>query len=115
MPRTNTRPQLRHQITLHTEGQATNALGEALSGWTEGDTVWADIEPLNGSELYRAQRLGQVTSHKVTIRWRPNPPKTNDRIGWGSKWLVVETVTDPDTNREWLEIMTNDREEGAPA
>lgn len=115
MPRTNTRPQLRHQVRWSTEGQSVSAMGEALSGFTETATVWADVRPLSSGELYRAQRLGQSTSHRLVIRWRDPAPKVNDRLEWNGKWLVVESVTDPDTNKEWLEIMANDRGEDAPA
>lgn len=111
--RTDDRPRLRHRLTLYAEGQTVNAMGERLSGFTEGQTVWADVQPLSASEDYRAKRLGQNTSHKVVIRYRTGVA-TNDRLKFGTRWLVVQSVKDPDERREWLEIMAEDREEAAP-
>lgn len=114
MPRTDLRPQLRHQVELRTRTETVNGLGEYIGSYSSTATVWADVSPLSQGELYRAQRLGQTTSHRVIIRWRASAPATGDRIKWGTRWLRVETVTDPDTLREWLEIMATDEGEVAP-
>lgn len=113
MPRSNTEPQLHHKVVLYTEALTPNALGEQISGFSAGSNVWADVRPLSSSESYRAQRLSQSTTHRVMIRWRTGVD-INDRMTWRGRWLRVETATDPDGLREWLEIMATDEGEAIP-
>jgi len=114
VPRTSLAPMLRHRVEIHTETQTVNALGEYLSAHTLAVEAWADIRPMTQSEQYRAQRLGQETTHRAMIRWRASAPAVGDRIKWGTRWLRIASVVDPDSNRDWLEITATDEGDAVP-
>jgi SPP1 family predicted phage head-tail adaptor len=109
-------PRLHHRLTLCVQAASTNPLGERLSGYDPeaGTLLWAEVRPLTANESYRAQRLSQATTHKITIRWRSPPPANNDRILWRGRWFRVETAHDPTERKEWLELMAVDEGDAPP-
>ena len=67
--------QLRHRITIQTDGATTqNAYGEVEPVWSDTDTVWGSVEPLTGTELFRAQQVQPDVTCRVRMRYRALSP-----------------------------------------
>lgn len=62
---------LRKRITLQQRSSSQDDYGQQLTSWTTLFTAWASIEPVSGAQLDRARSIYNETSHKVTLRWRP--------------------------------------------
>jgi len=74
--------QLRHRITFQTPvvtGQ--DAAGAQISGWVDFATVWANVMPIGGREIFAGQQVYPDADTRITIRWRRDlDPKM--RILW---------------------------------
>lgn len=44
--------------------------GQQTLGWTDLQTLWADIEAVSGAQLARSQSIYNMTSHHVTVRFQ---------------------------------------------
>jgi SPP1 family predicted phage head-tail adaptor len=66
---------LRDQIIIQSEVQATDGQGGYSLTWGTLATVWADIQPASGREIFQAQMLRGVVTHKITMR---NPVGRDD-------------------------------------
>ena len=113
MPRTNTRPQLRHKIGLRLRAGALNALRERVATYGVAVEVWADVRPLSAGEAFRAARMEQKTTHRAMIRYRDDVA-VEDGVEWDGRWFIVETAHDPDERKEWLQIQMYERNSDAP-
>ena len=59
--------QLRHPITLQSQGTSRDSGGGVSSGFSDIATVYADIRPKNGKEVYKQGKLiGSVTPVSYT-------------------------------------------------
>jgi len=63
--------ELRKRIQLQQRSSAQDAWGQQVVGWTTVLTTWADIQPVSGLQLERSRSIYNLTSHQVTLRWRP--------------------------------------------
>ena len=66
-------------------------------------TVWADIKPMRGSELYEVGRIQSKMTHRIYIRYIPNIDTTN-WIVFGDKKFNIVSVVNPDYENKYLEI-----------
>lgn len=72
--------------------------------WATERVIWAEIEPLSGSELTEAQQKVADATHQVTIRYLSGvtPDK---RILFGVRELYIENVRNiEERNREMVLI-----------
>lgn len=60
---------LRHRVTLQKPVDQRGSRGEQLERWETVDTVSADILPLRGEELVRAQQLEARLTHRIILRY----------------------------------------------
>ena len=58
----------RVQIQTRTETRATD--GGVTETWTALAPVWASVEPLIGEELWEAQKVNPIVTHRVRMRHR---------------------------------------------
>ncbi len=63
---------LRHRITIQKQAASQDGAGGSIISWGDFKSIWAQIEPLSGRELYEAQRLSNRVTHKVTVRYLAN-------------------------------------------
>jgi len=80
---------LRKRVTIqqpvenHTDGELTTT-------WDDVATVYAGVEPLNSRELFQAQQTRAETTHRVTLRYRPDlTVKANYRVLLGTRELYL--------------------------
>lgn len=82
---------LRDRVTLQSPTRTRATSGQVTVEWADVATVYAAVEGLTGSELYRARQVQPDVSYKVRLRWRADV--TADwRIVWAGKSLDVAAV-----------------------
>ncbi len=89
---------LRYRITIQQQSNAQDAFGEQVRSWTDVATVWAEILPLNGKEMFSAQANQNQVSSKIIIRHR-NDITPAMRIKQGNTEYNIEAVL-PQVRRE---------------
>jgi SPP1 family predicted phage head-tail adaptor len=96
---------MKHRVTL----QESTITGDSQGGFTESwaDTIglWAQITPLKGWELMRAQQLQTTITHKITIRYRTGITTAMRFLLDGTRILQIKQVIDVDEAHAYLEIL----------
>lgn len=96
---------LRHRVTILAPSWTTDEFGDpSVATLTERATVWANVSPLSGSELFEAKQLKSEVTHRVTIRYR-NDVKSSDRIQFGTRTLDVSHVLDIDEKHAFTQLL----------
>tara|TARA_R100001530_G_scaffold128671_1_gene98520 strand:- start:338 stop:982 length:645 start_codon:yes stop_codon:yes gene_type:complete len=65
---------LRNRVTIQALGSTYDDYGDLSNSWTTGDTVWASIFPVGGTEVDIAKEMVGVVTHVVKMRYRSNVP-----------------------------------------
>lgn len=89
---------LRHRVRLERltpNSPQQYGTGEPDSSWVLVDTVWADIRPLGGRELFLAQQSLSRVDSEIEIRYRADAVATNMRAVHGSTIYNIEAVINP--------------------
>lgn len=76
---------------LRNTPQAANAFNEALPGWAEVATVWAQQRPNRGDEALAAQQDGSARPMTFHIRYRSDLSVT-DRISYEGRIFEILDV-----------------------
>jgi SPP1 family predicted phage head-tail adaptor len=103
---------LDRRITLEraTATQASPS-GEQLLTWAEETTIWAEVQPLSGGELFRAQQLEAKADTRFRVRYRTDiTPDEKLRISYGGRTYDIRSVVELG-RREGLEIIAQARTE----
>lgn len=95
---------LRHQVTVQSLARTADGAGGWTEAWTTAGTVWANVEPLTGSERFYAMRLGYVEPFLVRCRYT-SLIGPGSRILYGGRTLVVRSVADKGARQRELEIL----------
>lgn len=86
---------LRKRVTFQARSTATDSFGDQVTSWADVCTVYADIQPLSGRELFAAQAVQSAVSHSITVRYRPEfaVPKTVAamRIVYNGRFFNIES------------------------
>ena len=97
---------LREQVAIQQESVTRDEYGAEVIAWVGVATVWASILPKASGErfLSGAAQLQAEITHTVRIRYRSGIT-AKMRLLWGSRYLEVETITDPDGRKRELVLM----------
>ena len=95
---------LRHRVTLQTQSEERNSLGEVENTWEDWATVWGGVEPLRGRELMTDERNEAELTTRVIIRYRSGVVPSM-RVVWGAHTYDIESVIDVDGRGRDLELM----------
>lgn len=98
---------LRHRVTIQELVRADDGYGGIIETWQDVATVWAAVEPLRGSERYRAQQVQAELSHKVTMRYQAGV-KPQMRLLHNGRVLNIEAVIDVEERHRWLELLCSE-------
>jgi SPP1 family predicted phage head-tail adaptor len=90
---------LRERVALHTVSTTVSTAGYQTDSWTTTDTVWANVAPLQGRELYLAQAVKASLAYRVTIRYRTDVTGKT-RVVWDSKTLEIHSMRDEQDARD---------------
>ena len=102
---------LRKRIAIQAEQQTPDGAGGYDLAWTTLATVWAEISPASGNEVYAAGHLEGHVTHKVTLRWRSDLSITTDmRLVTNNRAFNIRAVLNKDEGNQWAILLV---EEGA--
>ena len=97
---------LRHRVKLMAnDGQTQDSTGQPVSKWVIESVLWAEVRPLQGTELYRAQQVQPELTHAVRTRYtaRLTPAK---RIQLGTdRTLEILSVLNLDERGAEMEAL----------
>lgn len=97
---------LREKIRIERATATQNGFGEPVTTWATHATVRAQVEPLEGREVFDADH--QMTRTPVVFRIRYSSDVSDvaetDRIVWKSKTHDIESVAELEGRRKLLEI-----------
>lgn len=95
---------LRHAIELQQEQRTPDGGGGFVRTWQTVARVRAAVEPLTGSERWRAEQVQANVSHRVTIRYRPGIT-TDMRVKFGARVFLITAVIDPEERHRELQLL----------
>lgn len=98
---------LRHQVTIQSKSETTDAFGGPVDTWADVATVWANVEPLQGRELVNAQTVNAETTTRITMRYLTGVIPAN-RIIFEGKFYNLQAVIDPELKHRELIIMASE-------
>lgn len=63
---------LRFRLEIQQAQEQRGDIGDVRQDWVTVATVWGDIAPLTGRELWQAQQIEARLSHRLTLRQYPD-------------------------------------------
>jgi len=100
----NTIGQMRHQITLQGQGSTRDSGGGISAGWSTIASVYADIKPKSGKEVYAQGKLVGSVSHEITVRYRTDITNAS-RISFDSKLFNIRAIINVDERDRFLKLL----------
>ena len=82
---------LRHRLIFQSETPLPDGAHGHTSRWDNFVTVWGNVEPLSGRELYYSQQIKNTISHKATVRYREGFTE-GMRIIHGTRIFAIESI-----------------------
>lgn len=79
------------RVTLQDRSVSPSSFGEPVPAWVDVAELWAAIEPLGSSEIWRAQAAESDATHRVTIRYRAGVT-SRMRLIYGSRTFEIDSV-----------------------
>lgn len=95
---------LRYRLTFQTKTATRGPSGAEVVSWADAFTVWGDVRPLRGRELFAAQQMQEAVDHRVLIRRRSGVAREM-RVRWGSLHLDIVAIPNAGTADPLLEIL----------
>ena len=102
---------LRHRVQLEVPSRDQAEAGGAVVTWEPVATLWAEIIPLSGTEVFRADGISATAAFEVRTRFRPDIPDINAemRFVFGERVLDIKSVRDIEGRRRWLSCVCEER------
>lgn len=94
---------LRTRIDIQQPVRTPDRAGGFTQNWSTMTTVWAEILPLSGKEVFEQMRLQSKISHKITIRHRDGVTGAM-RIKAGGTIYLIKAIINPRNLNESLEL-----------
>ena len=60
---------LRKEVVIQSKTETRDALGGITETWEDNTTVWAEVEPLSGSETLSAGQVKAHVTHRIRMRY----------------------------------------------
>ncbi len=80
--------------------------GGVSSGWASIGTAWAWVRGLRGKELFSAQMINPLTTHKITMHYRAGIDSQLRLVDMtGSRIFNIESVVNVDERNRTLEMV----------
>lgn len=99
---------LRHRVKLQTLTRTPDAGGGYTETWTDTATVWAAVEPLQGTERLRAMQVSPTLSHRIRMRYRANVTSAMQAV-YNGRAFDITSVIDPGERHRELELLVEER------
>ena len=96
---------LRKRIVLQQRDVTVDSYGGQVNTWADVATVYAEIMPLSGRELFSAQAVQSEVSHRITVRYRSElaNPKTvagMRAVYSGRVFNISASINEDERNRQ---------------
>ena len=82
---------LRHRITLQSPPTTQDSYGAPTGDYTDVATIWANINPISGRELFAAEQFASEITHRVRIRYRAGVTSSM-RVKYGDRNFEIMYV-----------------------
>lgn len=92
---------LKRRLVLEAPIATPDGLGGATQAFETVAALWAQVEWLSGREIWRMGRPEQLSTHRITLRWRAGVD-AGQRLRDGSRIFDIRTAADPDGSRRRL-------------
>ncbi len=100
---------LRHRIVIQEKSTAVTrgSYGEETTPWTTYKQVWSEIDPPKSREFFSANQTQAEVTTRVRIRYLPDV-KPNMRVKFGTRYLNINSIINPDERNKELIMMCNE-------
>lgn len=92
---------LRTELRLEDVTQTPDDLGGRAEVWSEVAVVFAKVEPLSATQVFRADQDMENTTHKIILRMHP-AVKSGMRFKLGPRIFRIAATLDPDETARYL-------------
>jgi SPP1 family predicted phage head-tail adaptor len=99
---------LRHRVALQSMTATPDGSGGFSEAWATWTTVWAAVEPLEGTERIRAMQTAADATHRVTLRYLPGVSAESRVLHEGRVFEVVSPPIDPEERHVWLILLCHE-------
>ena len=99
--------EMNRRVMLQYRTEIDDGYGGKTFEWFDHAAVWAKVEPLSGSEYFKAHQTQVEVTHRVTMRYRADVDEKM-RIVYGEKILEIESILDVDSAHQRMEIMARE-------
>ena len=94
--------QMRHRVTLQSQVQTQDDIGQPSTTWLDGPTVWADLRHQNGLEAIKSGMDVSVVKASARIRYRA--VNAGQRLVYGAAAYSIVAVL-PDAKRTYVDLV----------
>jgi SPP1 family predicted phage head-tail adaptor len=92
---------LRHRVTIEAPTRTADEGGGAAIAWQAVASVWAEIQPKSGREVFESDQLGGRVTHDVRLRFRDGVT-AKMRIIHAGRLFDIRYVARVGVHGEWL-------------
>ncbi len=97
---------LDRRITVQQNTPAQDAAGQPVESWADLATVWAEVVPVGGTELFQARQFGAETVVKFRIRYRGDVTRAMRVVYDSDNYDIADVAEDRRFERRQFEIIT---------
>lgn len=100
---------LRQRLQLQTPPTSGDGMGGQSGAWTTIATVWAQIDPISGSERLQAGQMTPALTHEVIMRYRGSVvPKMRLLRAVGGQIYEINAVQNMDMRNHQLTLLCSE-------
>ncbi len=97
---------LDRRITIQQNTTTRDAAGQPIPSWADLATVWAEVVPTGGREIFEAQQTGAETVAKFRIRYRGDVLRKMRVVYDTDNYDIADVAEDRRFERRQYEIIT---------
>ncbi len=95
---------LKHRIDIEQPVEVADGGGGFTTSWQNFTTIWAEVKPLRGREVFDDDQIQDIKNFRITIRYMDNIT-TRMRIMFDERYFNIRAVINPDEGAESLELL----------
>ena len=99
---------LRHRMSLEAPVRIAGEGGGASVTWQPVATVWAQVVPISGREVFQADGIVGLAMHEVRLRYRADVTPEM-RFTMGGRVFDIRAVRDIEGRRRWLSCLCEEQ------
>lgn len=109
---------LREQVAVQVKGESDVGAGGVTEAYTDvpgWESLWADIDPLSGTEQLRGMQLTASATHRVRMWYLAGVKSTTHRLRRLRDGAIFDIIAppSPDDTFRWMELVVHQSEVAA--